>query len=181
MACTVDLTTGAQDLSWHFLHDAPRTIFVTELRRAALEAARGGDTDGDTQIALLRERVAILRRYSESVRAHGQSWPPSEASGHTGYPDGCGSSPPVMQPPNTTRGDGGWLGGRGSDKAHRRWGGRHICSIRVLTAAQFASASPQCLAALFSRPFLVRGGADAIVNPSHFQRDTLLETAGDTL
>jgi hypothetical protein len=48
---------------------------------------------------------------------------------------------------------GGWLL---SKKARVRWGGASSCSIRVLSAAEWKSASPECLAALFTRPFMVQ-------------------------
>ena len=48
---------------------------------------------------------------------------------------------------------GGW---QGSKKARIRWGGGGSCSIRVLTETEWENASPDCLAALFTRPFLVQ-------------------------
>jgi hypothetical protein len=62
-------------------------------------------------------------------------------------------------------------------KARARWGGRDSCTIRVLTVAEWDGASPQCLAALFSRPFLVRGGGEAIADRSRFQREAMHELA----
>ena len=95
-------------------------------------------------------------------------------------------------------GKGGWLL---SKKARVRWGGANSCTIRVLSAAEWKSASPECLAALFTRPFLVQvcwrvnaaaafalpvrtltlarflpaqGLDDTIVDPGRFRREHLL-------
>lgn len=68
-------------------------------------------------------------------------------------------------------GAGGWLG---SKKARIRWGGGDSCSIRVLTATEWERASPDCLAALFTRPFLVQGLDDTIVGAHRFRREELL-------
>ena len=151
-----------QGLVWQLLHDGPRTLRATELRQAALRESPHA-TPGE--LALLKDRVRVLRRYNARSAAHGEAWPPpASIDGHFDYPtEGCGAFVPEIKPPSQRRrGHGGWLGQ--TQAAHARWGGADACTIRVLSVEEWEAASPRCLAALFTRPFLVRGGAESIVN-----------------
>ena len=166
-----------QSFTWGFLHDGPRTLRGIELRKAALLAAdssSAGSTqaEGDTsdyghggsitaQLALLQERAQVLRLYgNRSAAMHGLEWPPGGTDGHLAFPKaGCGGFPsPVRRVAPSGAGvieddSGGWLS---SKKARIRWADGDSCNIRVLTAAEWEAASPACLAALFTRPFLVQ-------------------------
>ena len=149
-----------QGLAWQFLHDGPRLLRATELRLAAGMASM-------PEQALLRERIRVLHRYGNRTAAHGQPWPPllsTAADGHLPFPkEGCGSFPSQISAPTIrSSGDGGWRGATAA--SHQRWGGKDSCSIRVLSFEEWANASPECLASLFTRPFLVKGGAEDIVN-----------------
>ena len=151
-----------QGLVWQLLHDGPRTLRATELRQAALRESPHA-TPGE--LALLKDRARVLRRYNARTAAHGEPWPPpASLDGHFDYPsDGCGAFVPEIKPPSQRRrGHGGWLGQ--TQAAHARWGGADACTIRVLSVEEWEAASPRCLAALFTRPFLVRAGAESVVN-----------------
>lgn len=160
MADEPEVFEKLQGLTWQFLHDGPRTLRATELRLATGRPSL-------PEQALLRERVRVLHRYGNLTDAHGQAWPPpaaGSADGHLPWPeDGCGSfaaettSPSVRQ-----RGHGGWQTLK--PEANRRWGGGGLCTIRVLSREEWESASPECLGALFTRPFLVAaGGVSALL------------------
>ena len=123
---------------------------------------------------LLRERIRVLHRYGNLTVAHGMIWPPpvsTATEGHLPFPEhGCGSFQSKTSSPEWSfdllgmfgTDDGGWQGVTAA--AHRRWGGEDSCTVRVLSAEEWENASPQCLAALFTRPFLVRNAAESVAN-----------------
>jgi hypothetical protein len=141
-----------QGLTWQFLHDGPRTLRATEMRLALGRATL-------PEQALLRDRVRVLHRYANLTEGHGQPWPPTTADGHTPWPaEGCGAFPgETSAPASRGRGHGGWQTTR--PEAADRWGGENRCTIRVLSFEEWETAAPECLAALFTRPFLVTSGA----------------------
>jgi hypothetical protein len=141
-----------QGLTWQFLHDGPRTLRATELRLAL-----GRTTPPET--ALLRDRIRVLHRYGNLTENHGQPWPPTATDGHVPWPArGCGAFPAGTSAANSRkRGHGGWQ--TASPEATERWGGEDQCTIRVLSFEEWEAAGPECLAALFTRPFLVTSGA----------------------
>lgn len=141
-----------QGLTWQFLHDGPRTLRATEIR-----LARGYSTLSEQ--ALLKDRIRVLHRYGNLTEGHGQPWPPATADGHIPWPtEGCGAFPGKTSAPEPTgQGHGGWQ--TTTPEAAERWGGENSCTIRVLSLKEWETATPECLAALFTRPFLVTSGA----------------------
>jgi hypothetical protein len=170
---------AATGLSWQILRDGERTLRLLELRVAATGSLLPSTGE---QLALLRERVASLRLYTERVQSARESAESDETSGY-GYPSaGCGrfATPTAGRRESGAAGaEGGWLS-EPSSTSRARWGGDGACTIRVLTAADWHAASAQCLAALFRRPFVVRSGGEAIINRSNFQREAMLATAAQS-
>ena len=167
MADEPEVFEKLQGLAWQFLHDGPRLLRATELRLATAQASM-------PEQALLRERIRVLHRYGNLTAAHGQPWPPplsAAIDGHLPWPrEGCGSFPTRTSALKRTSGlfglfgadDGGWQ--TATSAARQRWGGEDSCTIRVLSLKEWEDGNPECLAALFTRPFLVQGGAEAVVN-----------------
>lgn len=171
-----DIYEKIQVLIWQFLHDGPRLLRATELRLDWLR--RQGYTEKN-ELLLLANRARSLRAYANDTAARhlDQQWPPPE--GRVPYPRaGCGRIPrePVQQVGGRTRGHGGWLA---SPQSEAKWGGGNVCTVRVLSVQEWEAATDRCLAALFLRPFMVRGGADEVLNHSRWTRDAMLETLGD--
>lgn len=145
------------NLTWQFLHDGARTLRATELWLAL--ARPSGQATPPEQESLLRERIRVLHRYGNLTKRHGQEWPPP-ADGHTAWPaEGCGTFPGKTSAGANSRkrGHGGWQ--TTTAEATKRWGGEDHCTIRVLSVSEWENAAPECLAALFTRPFLVASGA----------------------
>lgn len=168
-----DIYEKLQTLTWQFLHDGSRLLRTTELRLDWLVELGIHKPFS----AVLAERVRSLRAYANDTAAHGQEWPPP--GGRLPYPrTGCGRFPrePVEELGKRSRGTGGWLA---SPLSEKKWGGGNECTLRVLTVDEFHKASERCLAALFARPFMVRGGADEVLNRSLWTRDSMLEVLGD--
>ena len=145
------------NLAWQFLHDGARTLRATELWLAL--AKPSGQATPPEQESLLRERIRVLHRYGNLTKRHGQAWPPI-ADGHKPWPaEGCGTFPGKTSAGANSRrrGHGGWQ--TTTAEATERWGGEDRCTIRVLSFNEWDAAAPECLAALFTRPFLVTSGA----------------------
>ena len=169
-----ELFEKLQTLTWQFLHDGPRLQRTTELRMDWL-VGEGAVSKGE--LLLLAERVRSLRAYGNDTAAHGEEWP--SPGGRAPYPrKGCGRFPrePVEELGRRSRGNGGWLR---SPLSESKWGGGGECTVRILTVEEWNKASNRCLAALFARPFMVRGGADEVLNRSLWTRDSMLEVLGD--
>jgi hypothetical protein len=189
MAANSEVFEKLQTFTWQVLHDGPRLLRTTELRIEAIRSnMRSGDIAAKDEIKLLAERVRVLTAYNLRTVLHGQQWPPpinlpGDADGELPYPpSGCGDYPkaPINQATRSEyrsrREHGGWLK---NSKAAERWGGGGVCTIRVIGVEEWAKATPKCLAALFQRPFLVRGGGDRALNHTHFSRDNLAEVAAE--
>eukprot|EP01043_Picozoa_sp_COSAG02_P055875 COSAG02_NODE_6545_length_3503_cov_2.326968_3_plen_414_part_00 len=171
-----DIYEKVQVLAWQFLHDGPRLLRATELRIGWIK--RTGFSS-KSEMRVLAERARSLRAYMNDTAARelDQEWPPP--AGRVPYPRaGCGRMPrePVQQVGGRTRGHGGWLT---SPQSEAKWGGGNECTVRVLSVQEWRAASDRCLAALFLRPFIVRGGADEVLNHSLWSRDSMLDVLGD--
>jgi hypothetical protein len=189
LASQPEVLESLQGMAWQLLHDGPRTLRVMEQRIGAHVAAMeredrprpGSGRQQAEQLGLLRERVRLLREYNARTAAHGQEWPARAPATTHEYPsDGCGS---VGGGGGGTQAesemeDAGWLGA--SAQSLGRWGGGGSCSVRVLSAVEWEEASPVCLAALFTRPFVVRGGGAGVLNRSLFTRRSMLRLAAQS-
>ena len=167
-----DVFEKVQTLAWQFLHDGPRLLRATELRRRWLQT-KGLGSQGELE--LLAERARVLKTFANDTAAHGERWPPPA---DVAYPAGCGryTGQPIGPLGGRRRGHGEWLR---SPLSQQRWGGGNVCSLRVLSVDEWEAATPHCLAALFTRPFLVRGGGEAVLNRSVFTRPNLLSLLGE--
>ena len=166
------LWEAAVGLTYQILHDGQRTLRVLELQISTMDS-NSADSE---QVALLRDRVDTLREYEFQLAAID-----SQAAAAPDRLDGCGilsSQPSTSRRASSGVTDGGWL--LTTRRARAQWGGEGRCTIREISDAEWLDATPACRKRLVQFPFVVRGGGDALLGRSQFQRDAMLATVGQS-